>query len=175
MKIGNKALLVLGAIVIVAAIVVVGVLYSRQAGEQAALNERLDRAQALLPVLTASRNSLEDQLASAQSSLEESGVKFPESVESIEYGEYLFEIADECNVKLDSLTFPRPAAAIVGGVACSVVSLTLPVTGTLESIFKFIDTIRTDDRFASTNVRSVNMNIGGSKATITLDIYGYKG
>lgn len=175
MKVGRKALLVLGAIVIVAAIVVVGVLYSRQAGERAALDDRLDAAQARSVVLTASKNNLEDQLASAQSSLEESRVRFPESVESIEYGEYLFEIAADSNVKLDSLTFPRPAAAIVGGVACSVVSLTLPVTGTLESIFKFIDTIRTDDRFASTNVRSVNMNIGGSKATITLDIYGYKG
>jgi hypothetical protein len=174
MKIGKKALLVLGAVAIVAALVVVGVLYSRQAGERAALDDRLNRAQALLPVLTASRNSLEDQLASAQSLLEQSLVKFPESVESIEYGEYLFEIAADCNVNLDSLTFPKPAAATLGGVACSVVSLTLPVGGTLENIFKFIDTIRTDDRFASTNVKTINMNIAGSKATVNVDIYGYK-
>jgi hypothetical protein len=126
-------------------------------------------------VLTASRNGLEDQLAAAQSSLETSAVKFPESVQSIEYGEYLFEIAADSNVKLDSLTFPRPAGSIVGTVTYSVVSLTLPVSGTLENIFQFIDTIRTDGRFASTNVRSINMNIGGSKATIILDIYGYKG
>jgi len=175
MKIGRKALLVLGAVVIVAAVVVVGVLYSRQAGDRADLNNRLDRAQTLLLGLTGSKNSLEDQLTSAQSSLDESSAKFPESVESIEYGEYLFEIAADCNVNLDSLTFPKPVASTVGGVACSVVSLTLPVTGTLENIFKFIDTIRTDDRFASTNVKTINMNIGGSKATITLDIYGYKG
>ena len=175
MKVGRKALLVLGAVVIVAAIVVVGVLYSRQAGERAALNDRLDRAQILLPVLTTSKNNLEDQLASAQSSLEESRVKFPESVESIEYGEYLFEIANECNVKLDSLTFPRPAGRTVGAVTYSVVSLILPVSGVRDNIFTFIDVIRTDDRFASADVRSVSMNIGGSKATITLDIYGYKG
>ena len=175
MKIGRKALLVLGAVVIVAAVVVVGVLYSRQAGDRADLNDRLDRAQTLLLGLTANRNNLEDQLTSAQLSLETSAAKFPESVQSIEYGEYLFEIAADSNVNLDSLTFPKPAASTVGGVACSVVSLTLPVTGTLENIFKFIDTIRTDDRFASTNVKSVNMNIGGSKATINVDIYGYKG
>jgi hypothetical protein len=175
MKIGRKALLVLGAVVIVAAIVVVGVLYSRQAAERAALNDRLDRAQILLPVLTTSKNNLEDQLASAQSSLEESRVKFPESVESIEYGEYLFEIAVECNVNLDSLTFPRPAGRTVGAVTYSVVSLILPVSGVRDNIFTFIDVIRTDDRFASADVRSVSMDIGGSKATITLDIYGYKG
>jgi len=175
MKVGRKALLVLGAVVIVAAIVVVGVLYSRQAAERDALNERLDAAQARSVVLATSKKNLEEQLASAQSSLEESRVKFPESVESIEYGVYLFEIADDCNVNLDSLTFPRPAGRTVGAVTYSVVSLTLPVSGTRDNIFQFIDTIRTDDRFASADVRSVSMNIGGSKATITLDIYGYKG
>ena len=174
MKIGKKALLVLGVVVIVAAIVVVGMFYFRQAGERSALNDRLDRAQTLLPGLTTSKNNLEGQLVSAQSSLEESKVKFPESVESIEYGEYLFEIADDCDVNLDSLTFPKPAARAVGGVTYSVVSLTLPVSGTLDNIFKFIDTIRTDDRFASTEVKTVNMKIGGS-ATINVDIYGYIG
>jgi hypothetical protein len=175
MKIGRKALLVLGAVVIVAAIVVVGVFYFRQAGERGEWNDRLDRAQTLLPGLAASKSNLEDQLVSAQSTLEETKVKFPESVESIEYGEYLFEIAEDCNVNLNSLTFPRPVATTLGGVPCSVVSLTLPVSGTLENIFKFIDTIRTDGRFASTNVRTINMNIGTSVATITMDIYGYKG
>ena len=174
MKIGRKALLVLGAVVIVAAVVVVGVFYSRQAGDRAALNDRLDRAQVLLPGLTKSKSDLEDQLASAQSSLEESQVKFPESVESIEYGEYLFEIADDCNVKLDTLSFPRPAVRTVGAVTYSIVSLSLPVSGSLENIFKFIDTIRTDDRFASTQVKSINWNVGGS-ATINVDIYGYQG
>jgi hypothetical protein len=175
MKIGRKALLVLGAVLIVAAIVVVGVFYSRQAGQRGQWNDRLDRAQTLLPGLTSTKNNLEDQLISAQSSLEETRVKFPESVESIEYGEYLFEIADDCNVNLNTLSFPKPAATALEGVPCSVVSLTLPVSGTLENIFKFIDAIRTDDRFASTRVKTINMNIGGSVATITMDIYGYKG
>jgi len=174
MKMGRKALLVLGAVIIVAALVVVGVFYSRQAGERAALNDRLERVQVLLPGLTKSKSDLEDQLVSAQSTLEESSAKFPESVESIEYGEYLFEIADECNVNLDSLSFPRPAAATLGGVACSVVSLTLPVSGTLENIFKFIDTIRTDERFASTLIKSINMKVDGS-ANINVEIYGNQG
>jgi hypothetical protein len=84
--------LVLGTIVIVAAIAVVGVFYSRQAGQRADWNNRLNRAQTLMLGLGTSKSNLEDQLVSAQSSLEESKVKFPESVESIEYGEYLFEM-----------------------------------------------------------------------------------
>ena len=173
MKIGRKALLVLGAVAIVAALVVVGMLYFRQAGERADLNDRLDRAQTLVPGLSKQKQDLEGQLASAQSSLETSKAQFPESVDSIEYGEYLYEIAADCNVYLDSLNFPRPAAATLGGVACSVVSLSLPVRGTLENIFVFIDTIRTDDRFVSTQVKTVNLNAAGS-VTIEVNIYGYK-
>jgi regulator of protease activity HflC (stomatin/prohibitin superfamily) len=174
MKIGKRALLVLGAVVIAAAIVVVGMLYFRQAGERAALSERLDRAETLLAGITRNRSDLEDQLASAQSSLETNRAKFPESVQSIEYGEYLFEIADACNVALDNLVFPTSATRTVGGVTYSVISLSLPISGTLEDIFKFIDTIRTDDRFASTDVKSINMNTGDS-TTISMDIYGYEG
>jgi hypothetical protein len=47
------------------------------------------------------------------------------------------------------------------------------VSGTLENIFKFIDTLRTDERFASTQIKSINMNVGGS-ANINVDIYGYQ-
>ena len=174
MKISRKVGLILGAIVLVAALVVVGVFYFPQAGELADLNDRLDRAQTLLPSLTKQKQDLEDKLVSAQSSLDTSRVEFPESVDSIEYGEYLFEVADDCNVVLTSLSFPGPAARTVDTVSYSVVSLSLPVSGTLANIFEFIDTIRTDDRFASTRVKSVNINAGGS-ATINIDIYGYKG
>lgn len=174
MKISRKVGLVLGAIVIVAALVVVGVFYFRLAGERADLNDRLDIAQTLLPTLTKQKQDLEDELAFAQSSLDTSRVKFPESVDSIEYGEYLFEIADDCNVVLSSLSFPKPKARKVGTVTYSVVSLALPVSGTLANMFEFIDTIRTDDRFASTEVKSINMNVGGW-VTINVDIYGYEG
>ena len=174
MKLSRKVGLILGAIVIVAALVVVGVFYFRQAGERADLNDRLDRAQTLLPALTKQKQDMEDQLASAQSSLDTSKVEFPESVDSIEYGEYLFEIADDCDVVLASLSFPKPAVRKVGTVTYSVVSLSLPVSGTQANIFEFIDTIRTDDRFASTEVKSVSMSVGRS-AIIIVDIYGYKG
>jgi hypothetical protein len=174
MKISRKVWLILGAVIIVAALVTVGMLYFRQAGERSELKDSLLSAQARLNVLTSQKQDLENQLASAQSSLSTSRAQFPESVESIEYGEYLFEIADDCNVNLASLNFPKPTDKTVGAVTYSVVSLSLPVSGALTDIFDFIDIIRTDERFASTDVKSVTLNVGGS-ATINLDIYGYKG
>lgn len=175
MKINSKVGLIVIIVVIVAALAGLYTLYSRQAAERSQLNERLDTAQTLQAGLTASKTDLEGQLAQAQSSLNASQTQFPASVESIEYGEYIFEIAERCNLQLASLTFPRPTARTVGSVTYSVVSLSLPVSGTLENIFKFIDLIRTDPRFASTQVNSVNLNVGGRSATIAVDIYGYKG
>jgi hypothetical protein len=174
MKLSKKVWLIVGVVILVAALISLYVVYSRQARERDALNDRLSEAQARLTVLNETAETLENQLAQAESLLNTSQAKFPESVESIEYGEYLFDIADDCNVNLASLSFPKPTAKQVGAVTYSVVSLSLPVSGTLDDIFEFIDTIRTDERFASADVKSVNIDVAGS-ATINLDIYGYKG
>jgi hypothetical protein len=175
MKIRSKVGLIVIVVVIVAALAGLYTVYSRQAAERSQLNERLDAAQTHLPVLGAQKSDLEGQLAQAQSSLNASQARFPASIESIEYGEYIFELVERCNLQLASLSFPRPAARTVGSVGYSVVSLSLPVSGTLENIFKFIDLIKTDPHFASTRVNSVNLNVGGGSATIAVDIYGYKG
>jgi len=175
MKINSRVGLIVIIVVIVAALAGMYMVYSRQGAERSQLNEKLDTAQTRQAGLAASKTDLQGQLAQAQSSLNSSQVQFPASVESIEYGEYLFEIAERCNLQLATLSFPRPAARTVGSVTCSVVSLSLPVSGTLENIFKFIDLIRTDPRFASTQVNSVNLNVGGGSAVIAVDIYGYKG
>jgi len=173
MKIKSRVWLIVIVVVIVAALAGLYTVYSRQTTQRSQLNESLDRAEMLLPGLTGNKENLEDQLAQAQSSLDASQARFPASVESIEYGEYIFEIAERCNLQLASLTFPRPAARTVGSVTYSVVSLSLPVSGTLDNIFKFIDLIKTDARFASTRVNSVNLNVAGGGATIAVDIYGY--
>jgi hypothetical protein len=173
MKLTNKIGIIAAAIVIVAALVGLYIVYSGQAEERGALTERLETAQARLPVLAAQKNDLEDELASAQSSLDSSAAQYPQEIHSIEYGEYIFEIYEEANVGLSTLNFPRPAGKKEGSVTYGVVSLTLPVSGTLENIFELIDIINTDPRFASTRVKSVALSGGG--ATINVDIYSYNG
>lgn len=177
MKISRRVGLILAAIIIVGALIGAYVIYSHQAAQRNGLNDRLTRAQNVLPVLTTQKQDLQTQLASAQSSLDTSQAKFPQSVASIEYGEYLFEIADDCNVELTSLVFPQPTNKTVGAVTYSVVSLTLPVNGALDDIFDFIQTLRTDDRFASTEITGINMDIGEGSATarVSVDIYAHKG
>jgi hypothetical protein len=177
MKLSRRVWLILGAVIIVAALIVVGMFYFRQAGELGDLRDRLAEAQKDLPTLTTDKNTQQDRLTQAESLLDTSQAKFPESVESIEYGEYLFEIADDCNVNLASLSFPKPNDKKIGAVTYSVISMSLPVSGALADIFDFIAAIRTDARFASTEVKVISISMGGegTSATISVDIYGYKG
>jgi hypothetical protein len=162
MKIGNKVWLIVGIAVIVALLCIVGTIYFQQVREQQDLNERLDSATARSVKLTADKEDLEDELAQAQSLLDTSQAQYPPEVHSIEYGEHIFEIIDDCNLTLGSLSFPGPSSIQV--------SLSLPVSGSVADIFEFIHTINTDDRFASTSVNSVNLNVGGG-ATISITIY----
>jgi hypothetical protein len=176
MRLSRRVWLILGAIVLIAALVGAYVVYFRQAEVRNDLNSRLSKAQDSVATLTADKNDLEDQLAQAQSLLDASQAIFLESVDSIEYGEYLYDIAHDCNVELLSLSFPKPTSKKAGGVTYSVVSLTLPISGALDNIFDFIDTLITDDRFASTDVKSISIGMGGAgaSATINVDVYAYK-
>jgi hypothetical protein len=176
MKPSRRVGLILAAIAIVGALIAAYVVYSGLAPQRNDLNARLNRAQAFLPNLTNQKNDLQGRLAQAQSTLDTSQSQFPQSVESIEYGEYLYEIAHECNVQLTSLNFPQPATRTVGDVTYSVASLSLPVSGSLDNIFDFIDMLRTDYRFASTELKTVSMSLGGgtTAATISVDIYAHK-
>jgi type II secretory pathway pseudopilin PulG len=174
MKLSNKVWIIVGIGIIVVLLAIVFMVYFRQVAEQRDLEDRLDAATARSITLAADKMDLENQLSQAQSLVDTSQAQYPQAIESIEYGEYLFEIAEKCNLSLASLSFPKPGTVIQGSVTYSVVSLSLPVSGALEDIFEFIDIIKTDPRFASTRVKSVNLSVGGGSATIAVDIYGYR-
>jgi hypothetical protein len=162
MKISKKVGLIVGAVIIVGLLCFVFTIYFQQIREQQELNERLDSAIVTSTQLTTQKEDLEDELAQAESLLNTSQAEYPQEVHSIEYGEHIFEIADKCNLTLSSLSFPGPSSTQV--------SLSLPLSGTVADIFEFINIINTDDRFASTSVNSVNLNVGGG-ATISITIY----
>lgn len=193
MNLGRKVWLIVGAVIIVAALVGAGVVYFRQAGERAELNERFSMAQILVTGLTADKNELENRLASATSLLNTNKARFPEVLESIEYGEDFFKIAygqnlytmaSGCGVDLTRLTASAPTSKTVGAITYSVSSFVVVVVGDIDSILKFIDAIGTGIDYDlswsfqlpwSVDVKSVNIDVAGSSATVNLDIYGYKG
>jgi len=193
MKLSKKVWLIVVVVIIVAALGVLFSIYSGQARERGDLQDRLSRAQTLLPTLITQRDSMEDQLAQAQSSLDSSQVKFPESVDSIEYGEDFFKIAygqklytmaGGCGVELTRLTASKPINKEIATVTHSISSFVVVVEGNTDNILKFIDAIGTGIDYDlswsfqlpwSVDVQSINIEVNKSKATISLDIYGYKG
>jgi len=175
MKLTKKVWLILGAVILIAALVGLYIIYFRQAEELGDLNERLETAETRLPGLTATKEELEDRLAQATSELNKSQAEFPESVESIEYDDDLFEIADDCNVHITRLSASTPTNKKVGAVTYSVSSFTVVVKGTIDDILNFIYSIRTGDDFQLPwSAEVTGVSISGATATISLNIYGYK-
>jgi len=178
MKLSKKVWLIVVIVIFAVALGVLFSIYSGQNGERAQLNDRLSTAQTLLPGLMNNRETKEDELTQAESLLAASQAQFPESVESIEYGDDLFEIADDCNVSLTKLTASKPSSKTVGAVTYSVSSFNLVVYGSFDNILDFIYAIRTGDDFRlpwSAEVTGLNTNVSGGSVNINLIIYGYKG
>jgi hypothetical protein len=178
MRPSRKVWLIVGIIILVGALAGLYTVYSRQAAERGDLSDRLSRAQTLLPGLVNQREELEDELAQAESVLEASAAQFPESVESIEYDDDLFEIADDCNVAVTKITASPPSTKKVGTVTYSTSPFVVVVHGSVDNILDFIYALRVGDDFQlpwSAEVRGVTINVDGGTATINVDIYGYKG
>ena len=194
MRFSTTARLILGIGIIVIIIGGVCWFYLQKAQEQHELDNRLSLAQTTLPTLISQRSDLESQLtqwesdlAQAESSLAQVTVQFPESVESIEYDETLFDIADDCVLKINNLTASDPGEKEIEGITYSVTSFIVRVEGTVAHILKFIETIATSDyspgetNFVNAYIVSVKMeNLEPGEyeqpsATINLVIYGYRG
>ena len=193
MKLSKKVGLIVGIVILAVVLGILFTIYSGQAREREDLQGRVSRADTLLPTLINQRDSLEKELAQAESSLDTSREEFPEVVESIEYGEDFFKIAygrnlylmaGGCGVELTRLTASNPIDKKVGTVTYSVSSFGVVVEGNTDNILKFIDAIGTGIDYDlswsfqlpwSVDVKGINIEVNKSKATISLDIYGYKG
>jgi len=198
MKLSRTAWLILGIGIFAIAIGSLFWVYLEQRGEQQRLDDSLSVAQATLPTLVSERANLESQLsqseselAQARSLLYEVKASFPESVESIEYDEALFDIADDCDLEIMELTASEPSDEEVESitysdeevesVTYSVASFTVEVEGTVAHILDFINTITTDEYFINATIERVDMQVPEPdedetpSATIDLIIYGYQG
>jgi len=184
MNISKKVLLIVIVVIIAVALGVLFYIYSGQNGERAQLDDRLSQAQTDLngdtgnPGLIDTRETKEDELTQAESLLAASQAQFPESVESIEYDDDLFEIAEDYNVMLTTVTASKPTNKTVGAVTYSVSSFVVVVHGSIDNILDFIYALRTGNDFQlpwSAEVTSVKTNVSGGSADINLIIYGYKG
>lgn len=187
MRLSKTAWLILGIGIFVIAFATLFMLHSQQSGEQEWLEDSLSVAQALWPELISEREDLESQLTQlesqltqAKSSLSSSKARFPKSVQSIEYDEALFDIAEDCDLEIVKLTASEPTDQEVEDVTYAITSFEVEVRGEITDILDFINTIATDEDFTNATIELVNIDTKLDEdkkpsATIKLIIYGYKG
>jgi len=115
---------------------------------------------------------LKSELAQAVSLLNRTAASFPESVESIEYDERLFKIADNWNLEITTLTASEPTDKVVEDITYSVTSFAVDVRGEVANILDFINAIVTSEDFTCATAELVNINVpelltGAEKEAIT--------
>jgi len=183
MKISKTALLVLGIGIFIIGFAALFSLYLGQTGEQGDLNDNLASAQSLLPKLIAEKGDLEGQvfqweneLAKATAALNSSEAKYPKSVESIEYDEVMFKLADDCDLMIMELSAFEPydedvedtdIAYSVGVAEVKVQNNELPpkilgdyeqyVDDTVDKMLAFIHLIAASGEFDIGTIRLVNI------------------
>jgi len=116
MKVSKTALIVLGIGIFIIVFATLFVLYSGQSGEREQLNSKLTKTQGILPELIAEKDDLTTQLAQwegeldkARAALDKSEARFPKSVESIEYDETIFKLAEQSGLLIIELTASEPS------------------------------------------------------------------
>ncbi len=195
MRLSKTAWLILGIGIFVIAFATLFMLHSQQSGEQEWLEDSLSVAQAALPQLVSERDNLENALAQATSLLNAARSSFPDFVDSIRVDEKLFEMADDCDLKITSITSSEPTDEEVEAVTYSVAPFVVDVKGEVADILDFINTIATSEYFTNATVELVDIVVPEPlteeekeglteeeikeaekpSATITLIIYSYKG
>lgn len=210
MKLGKTALLVLGIGIFILGFAILFTLYSGKAGENEQLNLSLVKAQGLLPELLAEREDLssqvaqwEDELDKAMLALSRSEGQFPKSVESIEYDEVMFQLAEQSGLFITELTVSEPFKESVEDTDIvyyvttvevvvqnsddppgSAESFELYIDETVDKVLEFIHLIATTPDFGVANIEVVAIekleppeeleeDEAGPEANIELAIYGF--
>jgi len=186
MKLSKTAWLILGIGIFVIAFGGLCLVYFQQGSEREQLNDGLLVAQATLPKVISEKEDWERQLAQWESQLgqlkselaqaklllAESKMSFPKAVESIEYDEEIFKIADNCDLDITKLTSSEPRDKEAEGITSSeprdkeseditysVTSFVVDVKGEVANILDFINTIATSKAFTTATVELVDIEV----------------
>jgi hypothetical protein len=189
MRLRTKILVGLAVVIFVAAAVFLYLRYSGQINEQNTLKSNISRAETILTTLSTQEKELQDQLSDVETRLAQAAslvgttqIVFPETAQSIEYHEKFFEIADDCNLAVTSLTASEPSIKNEGTkekpVSYAVSKFVIRVegivpesqsmyavsewsksyiNGTVASILKYVDALTTGEYFITASIDSVNM------------------
>ncbi len=173
MKISKITWIILGVGIFAIACGALYMVYSRQVSEERQLNDSIAAAQGSFAKAVSEKGSwanqltklkgqltqLQGELTKAKSLFDNTTASLPKSVESIEYDEKIFKIADNWNLVITSLSASEAKSKQVSGVTFWVTPFTVHLTGEVADILSFVHTIATDKDFATANVDKVTLSV----------------
>ena len=159
MKVSKWTWLVLGIGIFAIGFGSLYTLHSRELTTQEAIGSNLAKAQAALPKLVSQREDLDKQLAEAETKLEAARASFPDSVESVDVDERLFELADDYDLEIISITSAAPKDEEVEDITYSVTRFKVSVEGKVVDILDYVDALTTGVDFTTANMEWVSMDI----------------
>ncbi len=143
----------------------VGALEAQKASAEEELGELEDEYEALnekLDDLKISLNLAEEDLLDSQARLEL-------AVDSIEYGEVLFQLAGVAGVDISSIDVAPPSAQTLDGIEYDVTRINLDIKGSNREIFDMIDIIALHEKFRTSTASPVNINIPPPPEPVEID------
>ena len=164
-------------------------LYQDEMDEQSILEEQVTLAQAELPGLYSQIGDLEEQLdqreaelAAAQTELIDIERDWISSVDSIEYSDLLFNMANIFDIQILSFTSPGPSTVTIDSISYQSMRFNMAVQGYIYDIMSYLTFIEINDDFTSTDIEFVDSSIaqpGGdlwtTQANISINILSYGG
>lgn len=197
MRLGKTSLIILGAGIFIMAFIVLYMVYSQQTTIKQDLDEDLASARVALPrVVDESDNwqrqlsqlkgrltELQGELAHAKSFLSDNQSSFPELVQSIEYDERFFKLADVWRLNIVSIAASEIQPRRSGSLIFSATKFSVQVKGNVADILGYVGALASDQNLATIEVTQVTINIPepetvtGKEASATIDlvIFGYRG
>ncbi|MBN1643455.1 MAG: hypothetical protein JW856_01345 [Dehalococcoidales bacterium] len=170
LKLSKTVFIVLGAGIMVLAVAILIMTYSRQAAEQKRLKDEMavsqDRLSKLeLVQLISRKESLEEELNQVSSELQDIKDTVGLPINSISANDILFALARECNVTLTSSISSDVFTSRLNDIPCYILTMAISVEGELPDIVDFIFRLKTD--FINGRVDSIGISTSGMPGETT--------
>ena len=174
---------IVSAALLLAILCGLGIVHLRQASDKSRLSDEIVLAKAGLDASqqeqTGDREEMTSRLGGISVGLEQARALLSRTTDSIEATETLFNIAAARGVVISKLVILPESPAVLAGLECSTLSLSLSVGGPADEMVNFITALNRD--VVNGVVTSINMEVPvelfglASTADIDMIIYFYRG
>ncbi|MDD4230771.1 MAG: hypothetical protein PHG45_05260 [Dehalococcoidales bacterium] len=180
MKLSSRTWVILLFVLILAGAVVLYMMYNNKLDERERALDSKAQAELFIPALESQKAGLEEELAgleqeyaelnqrleelnitleSASNTLAESQNRLRLVVESIEYGEQLFALAESTGVEITSIVVSDPGTGRISGINYDITGMHMEISGLEAEILAFIDSVANHESLKTATIAPVSISV----------------